>query len=447
MKAAPTSALFTDLYQLTMLQAYFKSGLQQEAVFSLFVRRLPPERRFLLACGLDTVLEALETLRFTADDLTYLRSLNIFAEPFLDWLREWRFSGDVYAMPEGTPVFANEPILEVVAPLSQAQLIETLVLNQIQLQTLLASKAVRVVTAAQGRPVFDFGARRMHGTDSAVLGARAFHIAGVAGTSNVLAGQRFGIPLAGTMAHSYVQAHEDEMAAFRDFVACYPDTVLLIDTYDTLEGVRKVIRLAQEMGDAFRVRGLRIDSGDLAALAHAARQMLDDAGLQHVQLVASGGLDEYSVAALLEAGAPFDSFGVGTRMGVSRDVPDLDIVYKLCEYGGRGRLKLSVDKPILPGRKQVFRVAEGERDLFDIVARHDERLPGRPLLRQVMRGGKRLPDVPRSVDVIRAHAQSEMARLPAHMRVLSQDEPVYPVEFSDALLRYQGQVARNSVRE
>jgi hypothetical protein len=239
------SGLFTDLYELSMMQAYVEEGMDDQAVFSLTVRRLPATRNYLLACGIDTILDYLENLRFSAQDLTYVSSLGQFSPRFLDWLGGFRFSGDIHAMAEGTPVFANEPILEIAAPIAEAQLIETFVLNQIHLQTVLASKAVRVVTAAQGRPVVDFGARRMHGTDAAVKGARAFHIAGVASTSNVLAGHLYGLPVSGTMAHSYVQAHDDEITAFRAFARLYPETTLLVDTYNTLEGVHRVVKLAK----------------------------------------------------------------------------------------------------------------------------------------------------------------------------------------------------------
>ena len=272
-------ALFTDLYQLTMLQAYFEERMTERAVFSLFVRRLPPRRNFLIACGLDPVLDYLESLRFTQQDLNYLDSLEIFSDRFLAWLTDFRFTGDIHAMREGTPVLANEPILEVEAPLPEAQLIETFVMNQVQLQTMLASKAHRVVTAARGRSVIDFGARRMHGTDAALNSARAFWIAGVNATSNVLAGKQFGIPVAGTLAHSYIQAHGDEAAAFLAFAKLYPDTVLLVDTYDTLTGVDKVVELAKQLGDDFKVRAVRLDSGDLLDLSLRVRDALDQAGL------------------------------------------------------------------------------------------------------------------------------------------------------------------------
>jgi nicotinate phosphoribosyltransferase len=427
-------ALFTDLYELTMLQAYVVQDMHEEAVFSLFVRRLPPDRRFLLACGLDTLLGAIEDLQFEDDDLAYLDSLGLFQARFLDWLSDWRFSGEVHAVPEGTPMFSNEPLLEVTAPLPQAQLIETLVMNQVHLQTVLASKAVRLVQAAGGRPVIDFGARRTHGVEAAVNAARAFHVAGVAATSNVLAGRLYGIPVTGTMAHSYIQAHDDEYQAFARYAGLYPETILLVDTYDTLDGVGKVIRLAAALGDGFRVRGIRLDSGDLGELARAARARLDDAGLQQVSIFASGGLDEHAVAALVARGAPIDGFGVGTSMGVARDAPDLDLAYKLCEYAGRGRIKLSTGKPILPGRKQVFRASRDGIASGDTIARAGESLPGRPLLRPVMAAGRRLPGHVTDLDQVRAYAAAEVAALPPALRSIEPAQPGdYPVEVSARL--------------
>lgn len=430
-------ALFTDLYELTMLQAYYEEGMLDTAVFSLFVRRLPAHRNFLLACGLDAVLHYLENLRFTEDDIGYLVTLDKFTDGFLNWLRDFRFTGDVHAVPEGTPMFANEPILEVEAPLPEAQLIETFVMNQITVQTVLASKAARTVAAAGGRPVVDFGARRMHGLDAALKAARAFHIAGVAATSNVLAGRRYGVPLTGTMAHSYIQAHEKENDAFRRFARLYPGTVLLVDTYDTLEGVRRVIELLTGGGENIEVSAVRLDSGDLGTLAVEARRLLDEAGLKHVDIFASGGLDEDRIAALVADGAPIDGFGVGTSMGVAADAPDLDIAYKLCEFAGRGRLKLSTDKPILPGRKQVFRLSEGERDTGDVIALANEKLAGRPLLETVMQNGTRLPAGKSDIERTRDYAAGQIARLPEPIRGLAAAEPPYPVTVSRALYGYQ----------
>ena len=437
-------ALFTDLYQLTMLQAYFEERMTERAVFSLFVRRLPPNRNFLIACGLDTVLDYLETLRFTDHDLAYLESLCMFSDRFLAWLADLRFTGDVHAVREGTPIFANEPILEVEAPLPEAQLIETYLLNQIQLQTMLASKAHRVLTAAQGRPVIDFGARRMHGADAALNAARAFWVEGVNATSNVLAGKRFGIPVAGTMAHSYIQAHGDESAAFRAFANLYPNTVLLIDTYDTLAGVKKVIELAKRLGDDFKVRAVRLDSGDLLDLSQQVRTALDNAGLSHIEIIASSSLDEYEIDRLISSGAPIDGFGVGTAMGVSADAPYLDIVYKLAAYAGEGRVKLAASKPVLPGRKQVFRISDGDRDTGDTIGRADEDLPGRPLLEQVMRHGKRLIPANPDLNETRHYAAEQIARLPDAVRDLPEAARPYPVEISRELSDYYQEVVRQT---
>jgi nicotinate phosphoribosyltransferase len=434
-------ALFTDLYELKMLQAYFEEGMDQEAVFTLFVRRLPPERNYLVACGLAPVLDYLERLRFTEDDLAYLDTLGYFSDSFLRYLRDFRFTGDVHAVAEGTPVFANEPILEVVAPIGQGQLIETLMMNQVHHQTVIASKAARMVLAAQGRAVVDFGARRMHGLDAALKAVRACWIAGVAATSNVLGARIYGVPPAGTMAHSYVQSHDSEEEAFRRFARLYPETVILVDTYDTLDGVKRVIQLAKRLGDEFAVQAVRLDSGDLAGLANEARRLLDAAGLGDIKIFASGGLDEYRIAELIEAGAPIDAFGIGTSLGVSSDRPDLDIVYKLAEYAGRGRLKLSAGKPILPGRKQIFRLEEKGEAVRDVIASAEEELAGRPLLRPVMRGGRCLDGAVLDVQGARDHAKRELDRLPARVLEIARVEP-YPAEPSEALKRKQGDLAR-----
>ncbi len=432
--------LFTDLYELTMLQAYLAEGMTDTAVFTLFVRRLPEHRNFLLACGLESVLASLEHLRFTDDDVAYLRSLKTFSEAFLTSLRGFAFTGDVMAVPEGTPVFANEPILEIVAPIREAQLVETLVMNQIHVQTVLASKGARVAAAARGKKVVDFGARRTHGIDAALKAARAFYIAGIDATSNVLAGKLFGIPVAGTMAHSYVQAHADECEAFRAFARTFPGTTLLVDTYDTLEGVRRVIETVKLAPDEIRIGAVRLDSGDLGALARETRTMLDAAGLQHVGIFASSGLDEWEIAKLLDAGAPIDGFGVGTGISVSDDAPALDIAYKLSEYAGEGRTKLSRHKPILPGRKQVFRQEKDGKAVGDVIARAGEQLPGRALLRPVMRGGRRTSDGRDDLQPIRRRAAEELAKLPAHVTWLEAADPPYQVRTSTALERYHQEV-------
>lgn len=435
------AALLTDLYELTMLQAYWREQLSREAVFSLFVRRLPDRRNYLLACGLEDTLRYLETLHFGPDALDYLRSLSQFAPDFVAWLEGFRFTGDVYAVPEGTPVFADEPILEIVAPLPQAQLVETFVMNQVHFQTLVASKAARVLRAAAGRTVVDFGLRRIHGTDAGLKAARAFHIAGVHATSNVLAGQVYGVPVSGTMAHSYIQAHDHEIDALRAFASLYPETVLLVDTYDTAEGARKVVELARELGESFRVRAIRLDSGDLVALAHETRAILDAAGLDRVEIFASGGLDEYEVAKIVEGDAPITGFGVGTRMGVSADAPALDIAYKLSAYAGQGRTKLSPGKEIYPGRKQVFRREERGGAVGDVLARADEEHSSRPLLEKVMEGGHRLPQGQVSLEQARERARTEIAKLPERIQAIEPADPPYPVELSAGLREYLRSVA------
>lgn len=434
-------ALLTDLYEMTMLQAYVDEGMTDVAVFSLFVRRLPNERNYLLACGLADVVTYLESLHFTDEAIDYLASLDLFSSAFLSWLKAFRFTGDVYAVAEGTPIFANEPILEVVAPITEAQLIETFVMNQICVQTVLATKGARTVTAAGGSAVVDFGARRMHGTDASIKAARAFYVAGVAATSNVLAGQILGIPVAGTMAHSFIQAHESEAAAFAAFNRLYPGTTLLVDTYDTLEGVQKVIDLATQLDTDFKVNAVRLDSGDLADLAIKSRALLDDAGLQNVGIFASGGLDEYAVAEIIGRGAPIDGFGVGTSMGVSEDAPSLDIAYKLCAYAGRGRLKLSTGKPILPGRKQVFRTTESGTMTGDVIARAEEPLSGEPLMRQVMRDGRGIEGQIADLERARTYAREQLERLPEAVRAIDPADEPYPVAVSETLRAYQKEVA------
>lgn len=434
------TALLTDLYQLTMMQAYWREGRTAEATFDLFVRRLPPQRNVLVAAGLEDALRYLETLRFTDEDLRFLAGRKEFGSDFLDYLRAFRFTGRVRAVAEGTPVFHTAPFLEVTAPAPEAQLAETFLLNQITHQTVVASKAARVVEAAAGRPVAEFGMRRMHGTDAAMKGARASYLAGVDSTSNVRAGLAYGIPISGTMAHAYIEAHASELEAFRAFAALYPETTLLVDTYDTLEGVRRVVELAEELGDAFRVRALRLDSGDYAELSRGAREILDAAGLEGVQLVVSGGLDEVQIRDLLAAGAPIDGFGVGTRMGVSSDAPTLDTVYKLAAYDGQPKMKLAEGKQTLPGRKQLVRQFEAGLAARDVIGLEGEALEGEPLLATVMEAGARTEAGRVSLEEARAHARRAWARLPERIRALDPASPPYPVELSPQLAALRDEV-------
>jgi nicotinate phosphoribosyltransferase len=428
-----SSALFTDLYELTMLQAYDAEGMTAPAVFELFFRRLPPHRNYVMVAGLEQVLSYLEHLQFTDDELAWLHQRQQFSEAFLRTLKDFRFTGDVYAMPEGTVVFENEPVLQVVAPLPEAQLIETYVLNQIHLQSVAATKAARMVTAAAGRDIVDFGSRRSHGTDAALKVARASYLAGAIGTSNVAAARLYNIPALGTMAHSYIQAHADERTAFLAFVREFPETTLLVDTYDTLKGVQEVIDLARRLGHAFKVRAIRLDSGDLLELANASRQLLDAAGLQEVKIFASSGLDEHTIAALLKAGAPIDGFGVGTNLAVSADAPEIDFSYKLVAYDGKPRMKLSSSKGILPGRKQVFRRVSSGQMCGDVIAQFDESLEGEALLQPVMRHGTRLAAGYVPLDKVREYAGTQREALPPELQRLQDVKVPYHIAFSAAL--------------
>lgn len=435
MISAEDLILVTDLYELTMAQAYWAHGMTGLATFSLFVRELPPERGFLVAAGLEDVLRFLEGFRFSPEALAYLESTGIFSRAFLETLADLRFTGDVWAVPEGTLVFANEPILEITAPILQAQIAETYVIHQIHLQTMIATKAARCVAAARGRALVDFALRRTHGVDAGLKVARCTYLVGFQATSNVLAGRRYGIPITGTMAHSFIMAFEEEEEAFRAFAETFPErAIFLIDTYDTLEGARKAARVAQEMArKGQRLLGVRLDSGDLLALSREVRRILDEAGLREVRILASGGLDEYRIAALLEAGAPIDAFGVGTRMGVSEDAPWLDMVYKLVAYEGRPARKRSPGKASLPGPKQVFRFyAEDGQMQEDVLALREETVPGgTPLLEKVMEGGRLLRPHP-PLAILRERFQKEFRRLPERYKAL-RNAPRYPVRLSPAL--------------
>ncbi len=425
-------ALVTDLYQLTMAAAYHRHAMSGRASFELFVRRLPARRGFLVAAGLEQAVHYLEHLRFAPRDLDYLRSLpGLRSQPaaFFDALASLKFTGDLEAVPEGTAVFPNEPILRVTAPLIEAQIVETFLLAAVNFQTLIATKAARVAGAAQGRPCYDFGLRRAHGPGAGHLAARASFIGGCAGTSNVWAARELGIPCVGTMAHAWVMAHAEEAEAFRRFAAVFPDgTTLLIDTYDTLAGARLAAAIPG-------VAAVRLDSGDLLALSKEVRRILDAAGARPVKIVASGDLNEYKIASLLAAGAPIDAFGVGTELVTSADAPALGGVYKLVaqEVGGQwvDRAKDSPDKATYPGRKQVYRRFDGGSYRGDTIGSAEESLPGEALLAPVMRGGRRLCDPP-DLRAVQERARQDVSRLPSGVR--STGEPVkYPVAFSETL--------------
>ena len=422
------SALLTDLYQLNMLAAYLEHGLTETAVFELFVRKLPSQRGFLMAAGLEQAVQFLETLSFTSEDLKAIGGLGQFSGSFIAWLQSFRFTGDVDAMPEGTVFFADEPILRVTAPLPKAQFVETRLVNLLHFQTVVASKAARMVLAAPGLPLMDYGLRRAHGAEAGVLAARASYIAGFSGTATVAAGLEFGIPIYGTMAHSFVQAHDDEVLAFEHFAGSHPQgLVLLIDTYDTERAAARVVALAPRLvAEGITISGVRIDSGDLGQHAARVRRILDEGGLQSVKIVASGGLDENALLELSDAGAPIDSYGVGTSLTTSSDAPALDCAYKLQEYAGTARRKLSEGKATWPGRKQVWRWYD-ERGKFarDLVSLVGEQHEGEPLLRPAIRGGRRLADLP-DLAAGRAHVKDQLARLPQSLERLETHD--YPVE-------------------
>lgn len=428
-----TSLLLTDLYQLTMLQSYHARGMNDTAVFEFFVRRLRSGRNFLMAAGLEQVLDFLEQAHFSPEELDWLRGTGRFSASFVDWLAGWRFEGDVDAMREGTIFFPNEPVLRVAASLPQAQLVETRLINLLHFQTLIASKAARSVLMAPDKLLVDFGLRRAHGAEAGLLAARAAYLAGFSGTATVLADMYFGIPVFGTMAHSFVQAHDSELEAFRAFARTQPDNVvLLIDTYDTVAAAHKVIALRGELATkGVAIKGVRLDSGDLADLSCKVRRILDEGGMSAATIFASGDLDEYQLRELLAQGAPIDGFGIGTRLDTSADMPYLDCAYKLQEYAGRPRRKKSIGKATWPGRKQVWRRCDGEgRMKGDIVSLENDAQEGEPLLVPVMRSGRRLLQVP--LEDARLYARKNLQCLPLQLTSL-EEKGVYPVDIAPAL--------------
>jgi nicotinate phosphoribosyltransferase len=436
---SPISPLLTDLYELTMAAAYWANGMDTSATFSLFSRK-QPERSYFVAAGLESVLDFLETFAFAPDDIDYLRKSGLFHGAFVDFLETLRFTGDIWAIGEGTLFFPNEPVLEVTAPLIQAQLIEPLLINAIGLNSMLATKAARCIQAAQGRGLIDFSLRRTQGIDAAMAAARSTFLTGFQATSNVAAGKRYGIPVTGTMAHSFIQAFDREADAFAAYAATFPDrTVLLVDTYDTLQGTRTAIPLARKMLAAGHpMVGLRLDSGDMVELSRQVRDLLDEAGLEKVQIVASGGFDEFRISEMLSRGAAIDTFGVGTKVGVSADVPYTEMVYKLVRYRDRDVCKRSPGKETLAGEKQVFRKrnAKGEWEQ-DIIGCRQER-PGdaQALLHPVMEKGWRTAPGP-SLARIRETFRYGFSHLPEQFRQLVPPSRDYPVRISPRLRALQ----------
>lgn len=430
-------SLSTDLYELTMAAGYFVHGREDVAVFELFVRSMPEGRGFLLAAGLEQALHGLLHFRFSERSVEYLNGLSQLAgipPAFFEMLRRFRFTGDVWGIPEGTVFFENEPLLRVQAPIIEAQLVETFLLTHINFQALIATKAARTVIVSAGRTVVDFGSRRAHGPQAALLAARAAHIGGCAGTSNVLAGRELGIPVVGTAAHSWTMSWPDEDEAFRRYREVFPESsVLLVDTYDTLRGVRRAAATGPGL------RGVRLDSGDLLELSKEARRILDESGHKEARIIASGDLDEYRIAELVASGAPIDSFGVGTRLVTSFDEPALGGVYKLVEIAGRPAAKGSAGKATCPGVKQVFRYRDADGKFArDVIAAEDEKLDGEALLSPYVRGGGLVGDYP-TLEEIRARAAEELKSLPERLKRI-RDPGRYPVGPTSALVKLRDEV-------
>lgn len=427
-----TSALLTDAYQLTMAAAYLDRGMNGPAVFEFFIRRLTDARNFFLCAGVQQLVAFLENLRLAEDELDWLARQG-FRRDFVRFLADLRFTGDVYAIPEGTVFFPPEPVVRIVAPLVEAQLVESRLINLVQFPILIASKAARSVLAAPGKLLVDFGMRRSHGAEAALLAARASFLAGFHGTSNVLAARQFGLDTYGTMAHSFIQAHDDEAAAFRDFARSNPDNVvLLIDTYDTEQGAARAIEVARQLrAESIRVKAVRIDSGDLAEHARRVRRLLDEGGFPDIGIFASGNLDEWKVAALIAAGAPIDGFGIGSRLDVSADLPYLDCAYKLQEYAGLPRRKRSEGKATWPGRKQVFRTYRDGLIAADEIALEGEPRQGEPLMQLVMKDGRRTGPAP-ALPELRRRALAQLELLPPPLRALEK-APELPVGISQSV--------------
>lgn len=449
MKDVSQEPLLTDLYQLTMLQAYLKSGMRQTAAFEFYVRNLPPSRAFLMACGLENCLDYLENLRFDDDDLRYLESTRRFSDDVLEYLKTFRFTGDVWAMPEGTIFFANEPVLSVVAPICEAQFVETRLINILQYQILVASKAARCVMAAGDKvKLIDFGVRRAHGAEAGLFAARASFIAGFIGTSTVLAEALWGIPAFGTMAHSFIEAHAEEKDAFIDFCLANPrNTTLLLDTYDTIEGAKKALHAARELtARGIPITRVRLDSGDILKLSREVRKILDENGRSDIGIIATGNMDEFSIRDLMSRGAPIDSFGVGTKLDTSDDAPYLECAYKLVEYAGEPKLKNSPQKQTLPGRKQVFRRFQNKTMVGDTICLKSAQMEGLSLLKKVMKDGRSVgPHL--SLTDIACYAKNQIDSLPENLRSL-QERVTYPVDIDPDLLTLQAQMnVRRKLRE
>lgn len=439
------SLLLTDLYQINMMEAYLAAGMDDIAIFEFFVRKLPATRGFLVAAGLEQAVQFLLEGRCSEQEIAWLRKSARFSERLIDYLAKFQFTGDVDALAEGTVFFSDEPVIRVTAPIVQAQLAETRIINFLHYQTLVATKAARMKLAAPDADLVDFGLRRAHSGEAGLLAARAAYIAGFAGTATVPAAQAFDIPIFGTMAHSFVQAHDNEMDAFTNFAGARPDqTVFLLDTYDTEKAAVRVTELAAELeSKGISVRGVRLDSGDLGAHARNVRRILDDAGLQSTRIVASGGIDEHELRKLVAERAPIDTYGIGTSLVTSSDAPALDCAYKLKAYAGRPRRKRSEGKAFWPGATQAFRGYDANgRMSDDVIGCAGETVRGEPMLRPIIREGKLVDPLP-GLQIIRDHAADELARLPAHLQ-RQETCPAYRVSVTSSLQQLADEVDRST---
>ncbi|MBK3331491.1 nicotinate phosphoribosyltransferase [Persephonella atlantica] len=426
-------SLLTDLYELTMAQVYFKRGMNRTAIFDFYTRKVE-NRSYLINAGLEQLVYYLINLKFTEEDIDYLRSTGLFEEDFLKYLKDFRFTGNVYAVDEGEVVFPDEPIVQVEAPLIEAQIIETFLINTLQLPILVATKAMRCFSVARGTVLVDFGLRRAHGTDAGMKAARSSFIGGFAGTSNVLAGKEYGIPIFGTMAHSFILAHKNEIEAFIDFATVYPENaILLVDTYDTVEGVYNAVKAMKKIGFK-HFKGIRLDSGDLLSLSKISREILDKEGFKDAIIVASGGINEYKIKELLDRGAPIDGWGVGTELVVSADLPYLDCAYKLVEYDGKPVMKFSKKKRTLPYKKQIYRIYEEGIIKKDVITRYDEKVDGgRSLLKKYIENGELIKKLP-SLKEIKEKAIKSFNSLPEDMKDINRAVHLYP-EISETIER------------
>ncbi|MFH1458565.1 MAG: nicotinate phosphoribosyltransferase [Candidatus Omnitrophota bacterium] len=442
------NALLMDLYELTMAQSYLVYKKEARATFDLFVRKLPRNRAYLVFCGLDDILHYIRTLRFNKDDLAYLKSTKLLSSDFLGYLKQFRFTGDIWGMREGQVFFANEPVLRVTAPIIEAQIIESFLLNTVNLQTMIASKASRVVSAAGKRNVYDFSLRRTHGQDAGVKVARSSYIAGFSGTSCVLAGKLYGLPIVGTMAHSFVMSFKQEIDSFMAYARVFPErTILLVDTYETQKGIANAIAVGLYLKDrGYQLQGIRLDSPDIASLSKMARRSLDKAGLKKVKIFASGNLDEFKIKNLLDQKACVDSFGVGTHMGVSIDAPSLDVIYKISEVTHDSReflptMKLSKGKVTYPGRKQAYRVVNAKgKYVKDILGLENERIKADKLLIKVVDGGRIIYKTP-ALDKIRDYVATCLLKIPPELKQAA-TQYSYPVVVSDGLKKLRSALER-----